>query len=187
MAHLLKVRRSTVHLAVVFCQFSLFLSVMVAKPHVRIPDNLEDVVDDEEDEEWRRWGRFKSYPPKNDPDTLVDFSGMGANEVVRSSRPRGAICFAKLREGAFATKEETRAAGTRWSDVMLSGGLYHKSYVVDENTVAFTPEDTDMVDEMKRFLLLQPEISEFQYDGKKYYPDPRVYDERESRQRREEL
>ncbi|GBG84439.1 hypothetical protein CBR_g38724 [Chara braunii] len=141
---------------IIYCQCALFFSVMVAKPHLHVSDDLEDVVDDEEDEEWRRWGRFKAYPPKEDPDTLVDFSEMGANELVPRSQGRGSICFAKLR-GDFATKEVAQAVGQRWSNMMMSGGLYHKSYVVDKHTVAFTPEDSDMVHEMKRFLLLQPE------------------------------
>ncbi|KAL0464818.1 UNVERIFIED_CONTAM: hypothetical protein Slati_0369400 [Sesamum latifolium] len=46
---------------------------------VHIPDELDDVVDDEEDEAWREWGKPKKQPEFDPPPT--DFTKMGLQEM----------------------------------------------------------------------------------------------------------
>ena len=71
------------------------------KRSVQIPDELDDVVDDEEDEAWKEWGKRSAPPTKFDPPP-TDFSGMDLSEIQaemlkRHSGP--AFGFVKLRLG----------------------------------------------------------------------------------------
>ncbi|KAK4411412.1 hypothetical protein Sango_0214200 [Sesamum angolense] len=71
-----------------------------AEAKVHIPDELDDVVDDEEDEAWREWGKPKQQLEFDPPPT--DFTKMGLPEMQDEmmKRQQGPLFgFVKLRPG----------------------------------------------------------------------------------------
>lgn len=93
-----------------FPPLRLLLLVLLLSPSVRVsegkrvsvPDDLDDVVDDEEDEAWKEWGRKKqtdeqSRPPPPDL-SKMDVSEIQAEMMKRHVGP--SLGFVKLRPGA---------------------------------------------------------------------------------------
>jgi hypothetical protein len=76
------------------CYSSLFCAVALAtllcaaaKPRVRVGDDLEDVVDDEESEEWREWGK-RNMPKKIErAHAAVCLPAAALRLLTRSARP----------------------------------------------------------------------------------------------------
>lgn len=72
---------------------------------IHITDDLDDVVDDEEDESWKEWGKKKSASSDFDlpPADLskMEFSEIQAEMMKRHSGP--AMGFVKLRLGVRRT------------------------------------------------------------------------------------
>lgn len=67
---------------------------------VHITDELDDVVDDEEDDDWREWGKPKNQPEFDPPPT--DFTKMSLEEMQDEvlKRQQGPVFgFVKLRPG----------------------------------------------------------------------------------------
>lgn len=81
------------------------------KRRVHIPDDLDDVIDDEEDDAWREWG--KKSTPSSDSDlwpedlSKMDMPQIQAEMAKRQSGP--AIGFVKLRLGVHRTPVSTFA------------------------------------------------------------------------------
>lgn len=74
-----------------------------SKRRIHIDDDLDDVVDDEEDEAWREWGKKKQ--PEFDPPP-TDFNGMGLQEMQEElmKRQLGPVFgFVKLVPGTRRT------------------------------------------------------------------------------------
>lgn len=78
-------------------KFRFFRFAEAAQRKIHIPDELDDVVDDEEDEDWRDWGKAKKRPELDLPP--ADFAGMGLPEDVMGP----VFGFVKLRPGARRT------------------------------------------------------------------------------------
>ncbi|GFZ06834.1 hypothetical protein Acr_18g0010040 [Actinidia rufa] len=76
------------------------------KRRIHITDDLDDVVDDDEDESWREWGK-KSPPSRAEFDPPpTDFSGMELPEIQAQmlQRQLGPVFgFVKLRFGVKRT------------------------------------------------------------------------------------
>ena len=83
-----------------------FLLVSVHAKKVHIPDDLDDVVDNEEDEEWKAWGKPKPKPsPPFEPPP--DFSNLDPSKIQEEMLKRHmgtAMGFVKLRLGVPRTK-----------------------------------------------------------------------------------
>ena len=83
-----------------------FLLDSVHAKKVHIPDDLDDVVDNEEDEEWKAWGKPKPKPsPPFEPPP--DFSNLDPSEIQEEMLKRHmgtAMGFVKLRLGVPRTK-----------------------------------------------------------------------------------
>jgi hypothetical protein len=80
------------------------VQVSGAKVRVSIPDELDDVVDDEEDEAWREWGMKKAPPASADEfdPRKYDLSQMDVEELQREMLERHSgptFGFVKLRIG----------------------------------------------------------------------------------------
>lgn len=70
------------------------------KKKVSIPDDLDDVVDDEENEDWKRWGQKRTT--KADLLPPPDFSRMSPSEIQAEIMKRHtgpSLGFVKLRPG----------------------------------------------------------------------------------------
>jgi hypothetical protein len=89
-------------LLLLLCALTLQPIVKGAVRRVRIPDKLDDVVDDEEDEDWKAWGTPKPKPmPAYDPPP--DFvEGMDVSKYQNEMMKRSigtSMGFVKLRLG----------------------------------------------------------------------------------------
>ncbi|KAJ8556302.1 hypothetical protein K7X08_023060 [Anisodus acutangulus] len=135
-----------------------------AQRRIHVSDDLDDVVDDEEDEAWREWGRKKSTNADFDPPPPVtDFSKMSPSEIQAEmmKRQSGPVFgFAKLRLGTLRTPEKVSEIAMRWTKLARTGAIEAKFMGVDVSTIMFTMEKGQDSIELKEFLLSQPEAYE---------------------------
>ncbi|KAL0426019.1 UNVERIFIED_CONTAM: hypothetical protein Sradi_1136700 [Sesamum radiatum] len=128
---------------------------------VHIPDELDDVVDDEEDEAWREWGKPKQQPEFDPPPT--DFTTMGLQEMQDEmmKRQQGPVFgFVKLRPGTPRTPETASEIAMKWTKVARTGAIEAKFSGVDVSTIMFTMQKGQDALELKEFLLSQSEACE---------------------------
>ncbi|XP_051182857.1 uncharacterized protein [Lolium perenne] len=133
-----------------------------AKRHA-IPDDLRDVVDDEEDEDWRHWGAPAKLPDRPDPPpdlSRMDPAALRA-ELLRGGQAGPSLGFVKLRLGVRRSQEDVMGIATRWSKVLRTGSVAAKFVAVDFGTLMFTMERGRDLRELKEFILGQPEAYEF--------------------------
>ncbi|XP_059651382.1 uncharacterized protein LOC132298988 [Cornus florida] len=133
------------------------------KRRIHITDELDDVVDDEEDEAWKEWGK-KSTPSdtKFDPPP-TDFSKMDTKEIQAEMMKRqfGPVFgFAKLRLGVRRTPDMVSEIAKKWTKLSKTGGIEVKFMRVDLSTIMFTMEKGQDSSELKDFILNQPEAYE---------------------------
>ncbi|KAK8935103.1 hypothetical protein KSP39_PZI013279 [Platanthera zijinensis] len=142
--------------------FSLVVVVAAAgKSRVSIPDDLSDVVDDEEDEEWKKWGQMRTrsgdiLPPP-------DFSRMNPDQIQAEMMKRHtapSFGFVKLRPGSSRSREDVPVIAMKWSNVIRTGSLEARFMAVDRHTIMFTMEKGQELKELKEFVLSQPEAYE---------------------------
>ncbi|CAL4937637.1 unnamed protein product [Urochloa decumbens] len=141
--------------------------VALGAKRVAIPDDLRDVVDDEEDDEWRNWGASHSRgrgdgPPPDlsrmDPDALQA-------ELLRG-QTGPSFGFVKLRPGTPRSREDVMGIATRWTNVLRTGSVEAKFVAVDFGTLMFTMEKGRDILELKEFILSQAEAYEFKIGDK---------------------
>lgn len=100
-----KLRWCSAAVLLVFLVASVSLvKVTEAKMRVSIPDELDDVVDDEEDEAWKEWGKKKSPPMTEFNPPNYDFSQMTMEEIQNEMLKRHSgptFGFVKLRLGGL--------------------------------------------------------------------------------------
>ncbi|CAN4125088.1 unnamed protein product [Withania somnifera] len=133
-----------------------------AQRTIQVSDDLDDVVDDEEDEAWREWGRKKSSSSDFDsPPT--DLSKMSPSEIQGEmmKRQQGPVFgFVKLRLGTRRTPEKVSEIAMRWTKLARTGAIEAKFMGVDVSTIMFTMEKGQDSIELKEFLLDQTEAYE---------------------------
>ncbi|XP_050386550.1 uncharacterized protein LOC126802885 [Argentina anserina] len=131
------------------------------KGRVHITDDLDDVVDDEEDDTWKEWGK-KPTPDFDDlqPEKFseMELPKIQAEMMKRHSGP--AIGFIKLRLGVKRTKDMVAEIATKWSKVLRTGSIAVKFMGIDLSTVMVTVERGQDLTELKEFVLNQPEAYE---------------------------
>ncbi|KAI3444523.1 hypothetical protein Pfo_001188 [Paulownia fortunei] len=141
------------------CKIYRFADASQRKIH--IPDELEDVVDDEEDDAWREWGKTKKQPDFDPPPT--DFTKMGLQEMQEEmmKRQQGPVFgFVKLRPGTPRTPELVSEIAMKWTKVARTGAIEAKFTGVDVSTIMFTMQKGQDTLELKEFLLSQSEAYE---------------------------
>ncbi|KAL6901844.1 hypothetical protein ACP4OV_004720 [Aristida adscensionis] len=138
---------------------------------VSIPDDLRDVVDDEEDEEWRHWGAGRPAVDDGPPPDLsrMDPAAVQAELLRRHTGP--SFGFVKLRPGVQRSQEDVMGIATRWTKVLRTGSVEAKFVAVDFGTLMFTMERGKDVLEMKDFILSQPDAYEFKI-GDQFFRRP---------------
>ncbi|CAM6092575.1 unnamed protein product [Calypogeia fissa] len=139
-------------------------SVHGAVRTVRISDQLDDVVDNEEDEEWKAWGKPKPKPKSayNPPPDFVD--GMDVEKYQRELMKRSmstSMGFVKLRLGVSREPEEPARIAKKWTDLLKTGTIDVKIVAVDRNTLMVTIPEGENLLEVKDFILSQPDAYEF--------------------------
>ncbi|KAM0938904.1 putative LRP chaperone MESD [Dioscorea sansibarensis] len=142
----------------------VFVSIEIseAKKRVSIPDELDDVVDDEEDEDWKQWGLPKTTQDEA-PKPPVDFSKMSLEEMqaeITRSQTGPFFGFVKLRPGVSRSREDVPLIAMKWSKILRTGSIEAKFMAVDRNTIMFNMEKGQDTEELKDFILSQPEAYE---------------------------
>ncbi|PON92104.1 Mesoderm development candidate [Trema orientale] len=146
-----------------FLLLLLTSSLIFAEGKIHITDDLDDVVDDEEDESWKEWGK-KSAPSSHDDDpnpsdlNKMDMSQIQAEIAKRQSGP--VFGFVKLRLGVKRTREMVSETAMQWTKVLKTGAVEAKFMGVDLSTIMFTMERGQDVSELKEFVFDQPEAYE---------------------------
>lgn len=160
--------RATVTLALLLL-FSLCLPFVLSKK-IHIPDELDDVLDDEEDEDWKAWGKPKPKPaPAFDPPP--DLSNLNPSQIQEEMLKRHygtAMGFVKLRLDVRRTKDDITRIAKKWTDLLKTGSINAKIMAVDLYTLMFIIEDGQDTGEVKDFVLNQPEAYEFKLGQQAY-------------------
>lgn len=134
-----------------------------SKAKIHIPDDLDDVIDDEEDDAWKEWGK-KSTPSTSDFDpppqdlSKMELSEMQAEMMTRHSGP--SFGFVKLQLGVKRTPEMVGEIAMKWTKVVRTGSIEAKFIGIDLSTIMFTMEKGQDTTELKDFVLNQPEAYE---------------------------
>lgn len=131
-----------------------------SKRIIHIDDDLDDVVDDEEDEAWREWGKKKQ--PEFDPPP-TDFTGMGLEEMQEElmKRQLGPVFgFVKLVPGTRRTPEMVSDVAMKWTNVARTGAIEATFTGVDLSTIMFTMQKGPDSLELKEFILSQSDAYE---------------------------
>ncbi|KAL6130954.1 PREDICTED: uncharacterized protein LOC101313939 [Fragaria vesca subsp. vesca] len=141
------------------------------KGRVHITDELDDVVDDEEDDTWKEWGKKPTPQFDLPPEKLekMELSEIQAETLKRHSGP--ILGFIKLRLGVKRTKDMVVEIATRWSKVLRTGSIAVKFMGIDLSTVMVTIERGQDLNELKDFVLNQPEAYELKI-GDQYFRRP---------------
>ncbi|XP_010544739.1 PREDICTED: uncharacterized protein LOC104817298 [Tarenaya hassleriana] len=132
------------------------------KRRIEISDDLDDVVDDEEDDTWKEWGK-KPSPKTEEFDPPPNISNMAPDQIQAEMAKRtfGPVFgFVKLRFGVRHTKEMLLETAMKWNKVLKTGGLEVKFTGVDLNTIMFKLQSGKDALELKDFILTQPEAYE---------------------------
>lgn len=133
------------------------------KRRIRVTDDLDDVIDDEEDDSWREWGKKKSTTPDFDPPP-EDFSELDPSkmqEEILKLQLGSVFGFVKLQLLGFPrTSDMVSEIAIRWTKIAGTGGIEAKFMAVDRSTIMFTMEKGQDVIELKEFLLSQPDAYE---------------------------
>ncbi|KAK8618934.1 hypothetical protein V6N13_132911 [Hibiscus sabdariffa] len=137
------------------------IGVEGGKRKIHITDDLDDVVDDEEDEAWKEWGKKKSSeefdPPPSDFDNM-ELSQIQEEIMKRQTGP--AFGFVKLRLGIPRDKNMVAELAMKWTQLLRTGALGVKFMGIDLGTIMFNVEDGHKVLELKEFILSQDEAYE---------------------------
>ena len=148
------------------------LPLASAKRGPRIPDDLDGVVDSEEDEAYKAWGRRKG-------DLGDDTPGGGAG-----GRGGPQLAFARLTPDPTGrrTVADVNVIAAQWATLLRSGAMSEMVYAVDETTVLISIPDGALIGEVREFLWLQDVVEAFELNSQMWLkgestPRPRVFDE----------
>ncbi|XP_047318047.1 uncharacterized protein LOC124921428 [Impatiens glandulifera] len=133
------------------------------KRRIHVTDDLNDVIDNEEDEAWREWGK-KSSPSmaKFDPPP-TDFENMDLHEIQEQmlKRQLGPVFgFVKLRFGIRRTRDMVSDIAIKWNKLSRTGAIEIKFMAMDLSTIMFTMERGQDAVELREFVLSQSEAYE---------------------------
>ncbi|TYI19431.1 hypothetical protein E1A91_A07G156300v1 [Gossypium mustelinum] len=139
------------------------------KRKIHITDDLDDVVDDEEDEAWKEWGKKKSsqeFDPAPSDFDKMELSQIQEEIMKRHTGP--AFGFVKLRLGIRRDKNMVAEIALKWTQLLRTGALGVKFMGIDLGTIMFNVEDGHKVLELKEFILSQDEAYEIKIGDKVY-------------------
>ncbi|XP_022757387.1 uncharacterized protein LOC111304750 [Durio zibethinus] len=137
------------------------IGVEGGKRRIHITDDLDDVIDDEEDEDWKEWGK-KKFSQEFDPPPS-DFDKMEVSQIQEEVMKRHmgpAFGFVKLRLGIPRNQDMVAEIAMKWTKVLRTGALGVKFMGIDLSTIMFNMEDGQKILELKEFLLSQDEAYE---------------------------
>nr|KYP64219.1 hypothetical protein KK1_018810 [Cajanus cajan] len=155
----------------------LFLLFASAIPHfalagkrkVHITDDLDDVFDDEEDDAWKEWG--KKPAPSFAPSDFTKLDPSQIQEEMKKRHVGPLIGFVKLRFGARRTPDTVAEFAMKWTHVLRTGAVGVRFMAVDLSTIMFNLESIKDLEELKEFVLDQPEAYEIKM-GDQFFRRP---------------
>ncbi|CAK7348866.1 unnamed protein product [Dovyalis caffra] len=141
-----------------------FISVANAgRRSIHITDDLDDVIDDEEDEAWKNWGKNPN-PSKDEFDPPPsDLNKMNMQEIQEMMMKRNfgpVFGFVKLRLGVRRTPDVVGEIAMKWTKILKTGGIRVQFTGVDSSTIMFSMEQGRDTMELKEFILNEPEAYE---------------------------
>jgi hypothetical protein len=129
---------------------------------VHIPDQLDDVEDNEEDQAWKDWGKVKKEKLQFNPPPEFDGKDLDKYQEEMLDRQMGtSMGFVKLRLGVSRKPEEAGLIARKWTDLLKTGSIQAKIYAVDRSTIMFVIERGQETKEVRDFVLSQDEAYEF--------------------------
>ncbi|AQL09565.1 hypothetical protein ZEAMMB73_Zm00001d048396 [Zea mays] len=153
------------------CRVALFATVLLCAAagvalgakRAPIPDDLRDVIDEEEDDEWRQYRVPSSRGPGRGDGPPPDLSRMDP-AALQAELLRGqtgpSFGFVKLRPGTTRSREHVVGIARRWSNVLRTGSVDARFTAVNFVTLMFTMERGRDILELKEFVLSQAEAYE---------------------------
>ncbi|KAF9668975.1 hypothetical protein SADUNF_Sadunf14G0059400 [Salix dunnii] len=133
------------------------------KRSIHITDDLDDVIDDEEDEAWKDWGKTpKPSEDEFDPPPS-DLNKMNMQEIqeMMTTRNFGPVFgFVKLRLGERRTPDVVAEIAMKWTKIMKTGGIRVQFTGVDLSTIMLSMDQGRDTMELKEFILNEPEAYE---------------------------
>ncbi|CAL5192696.1 unnamed protein product [Lathyrus oleraceus] len=162
------------NLTTLFLLFLLLISLnshfaLAGKRKVHITDELDDVFDDEEDDDWKQWGKkpAPSFAPSDI--TKMDTSQIQEEMMKRHTGP--VIGFVKLRLGVRRTPDMVAELAMKWTRVLRTGAIGIRFTGVDLNTIMFNMDSIKDLEELKEFVLDQSEAYEIKM-GEQFFRRP---------------
>ena len=144
------------------------LASAAARPRARIPDDLDHVYDDAEDEEFRAWGRTGAREDAGvDGDSSDDLSAFTQPGISGQQ-----LTFARLVPDPTGarTREDVDKLGSKWADLLRSGGMSEKIYAIDHDTVLISVKDGAYMPEVREIQWMQEEVAEFEWNSRVWKP-----------------
>ncbi|CAM8971937.1 unnamed protein product [Rhodiola kirilowii] len=160
-------------LIVLLAAILTFATIPIAdagKKKIHITDDLDDVVDDEEDESWKEWGK-KKQAAESEFDPPPDFSKMEMMDIQEEMMKRqiGPVFgFVKLRLGVKRTADMITELAMKWTKVARTGAIEAQFMGVDSSTIMFTMQRGKDSTELREFVLSQPEAYEIKISDSVY-------------------
>ncbi|CAI0458507.1 unnamed protein product [Linum tenue] len=139
----------------------LLPSIFATGKKFHITDDLRDVVDDEEDEAWKEWGKKKTSDVFDPPPS--DMSGMELEQIQEAfmKRTMGPVFgFVKLRPGVKRTPDTVADLARKWTKMLRAGAMELNLMGIDRSTIMFNMAEGRRSLELKEFVLNQPEAYE---------------------------
>ncbi|WCJ22770.1 hypothetical protein M5689_004839 [Euphorbia peplus] len=131
------------------------------KRKVHISDDLHDVVDDEEDEAWKQWGKkSKASFDGPQPSELENMDIRQIQDVMMSQQTGLVFGFVKLQLDARRTKDMVAEIAMKWTKVLRTGAVDIRFTGVDTSTIMFTLQNGRQSLELREFILNEPEAYE---------------------------
>lgn len=133
------------------------------KRSIHITDDLDDVIDDEEDEAWKNWGKTTKRSEDEFDPPPSDLNKMNVQEIQEMMMKRNfgpVFGFVKLRLGARRTPDVVAEIAMKWTKIMKTGGIRVQFSGVDLSTIMFSMDQGRDTTELKEFILNEPEAYE---------------------------
>ncbi|KAL0008344.1 hypothetical protein SO802_009846 [Lithocarpus litseifolius] len=133
------------------------------KRRIQVTNDLDDIVDNEEDEAWKEWGKKPtSSGDESDlrPSDLWKMSDADIQAEMMNPHSGSSIGLVKLRFRSPPTEDMVADTAMKWTKVLKTGGIGARLMGIDLGTILFTIERGQDTTELREFLLDQPEAYE---------------------------
>ncbi|XP_058754692.1 uncharacterized protein LOC131627846 [Vicia villosa] len=162
------------NLTTLFLFFLLLITLnshfaLAGKRKVHITDELDDVFDDEEDDDWKQWG--KKPAPSFAPSDITKMDTSQIQEEMKKRHTGPVIGFVKLRLGARRTPEMVAELAMKWTQVLRTGAIGIRFTGIDLSTVMFNLDNSKDLEELKEFVFDQSEAYEIKM-GDQFFRRP---------------